>query len=240
MINEEKHNADKLKQMIPSLPNFPPKARALNTYGSMVRDAELTYECPALNMTVKLRYCFLMAKGIIICKAKGTIYHFKAAINLDDIDVNYKIEESPESKSGGEVRHHWQLRTVTKSKPDLVHIFSAQTIAVKKKLMAEVQDLILTIKASKEIAPAYISRAELKKITTTSSVRGTALPTPSESPRSSYSGDSGRYFDEIECIILIIISFTYHIRKIYFATVFLRNCVFFYTNMCSGHMFLDI
>ena len=200
MINEEKQNADALKQMIASLPNFPAHARALNTYGAMVKDAELTFECPALKMPIKLRYCFLMTKGIIICKAKGAIYHFKAAIGFDDSSVDYKVEEAPESKSGGEVRHHWQLRTTNKSRTDVVHIFSAQSIAVKKKFMAEVQDLILTIKASKENAPAYMSRAELNKASgkiATASVLGTALPALKESPRGSYSRESGRCVDGV-------------------------------------------
>lgn len=157
-IDSTKKDHDYLKNMVASLKQY--SGRPIRSYGVLVKDGDLTYKCDATKARLKLRYVFLFNLGVICCKAKGPFYHFKAAIDLDQMD--YEIEDVPTatlSKSEQEGKHsfYWMLRG-KKGSSEVSHVFAAKSQAAKKKWVAEMKLQLQTLRDRKAAPPDTLPR----------------------------------------------------------------------------------
>lgn len=188
-INDSKKDHDLLRNMIASLRQY--SGRPIQTYGVLIKDGDLMYRCDAAKQRQKLRYVFLFNNGVLCCKAKGQFYHFKAAIDLDQLE--YSIEDMPSdalSRADQDGRHsfYWMLRA-RKGATDMTHVFAAKSQAAKKKWIAEMQLQLQTLRDRRCEPPSTLPRGTMHAALPMRA--DAAPPTRAESSRSSrHSTDS--------------------------------------------------
>eukprot|EP00047_Mylnosiga_fluctuans_P025140 m.182252 g.182252 ORF g.182252 m.182252 type:complete len:337 (+) comp9997_c0_seq3:141-1151(+) len=169
--------------MIASLKQYSGR-RPLKSYGVLVRDGDLTYRCDGLKVPLKLRYVFLFNLGLICCKAKGPVYHFKAAIDLDADE--YEIQELPstDSPKENEGKHSFYFSLVCrKGSQEITHIFAAKSLAAKKKWVSEIQLQLQSLKDVRSAPPETLPRGALDGRPLSQSSRASRLS--DSSPRGS-------------------------------------------------------
>eukprot|EP00047_Mylnosiga_fluctuans_P003769 m.230841 g.230841 ORF g.230841 m.230841 type:complete len:803 (+) comp12124_c0_seq1:82-2490(+) len=155
-INDTKKNYDNIKSMISSMKQY--NGRAIKTYGALVKDGDLTCRTEPTRDRPKLRYVFLFNNGLILCKAKGPFYHYKAAI---DFEANeFEVQDVPSLNGAQEEGKHtftWILRQ-KKGSGDINHVFAAKSNAAKKKWLSEMQLQIQSQRDRKSAPPATLPR----------------------------------------------------------------------------------
>eukprot|EP00051_Salpingoeca_urceolata_P001684 m.43077 g.43077 ORF g.43077 m.43077 type:complete len:802 (-) comp11610_c0_seq2:431-2836(-) len=172
-INEEKKNHDNLKNMISSLRQY--SGKPLHEYGSLVKDGDLMHKPSEAARGLKLRFFFLFSTGIIACKPKGVQYTYKFTIDLDERDwelEDVQFWKLPKEEQNGKYTYPWAMKCKNKGK-EAVHIFSAKTLASKKKWMSLMQFNLDAIKDSKAAAPEVAPRTGESTLE-----RNTSIPAP--------------------------------------------------------------
>ena len=104
-------------------------------------------------------YVFLLTRGVLVCKEKGSCFSFKQPIELSDtqelVDVPYWT--LPKDEQNGKYTYAWAINEQV-GRSEVQYLFAAKTLQAKKKWMSAMQTELDVMKDEKNGPPPVQAR----------------------------------------------------------------------------------
>eukprot|EP01147_Barroeca_monosierra_P010411 gene10411-2542_t len=191
-INDKKKDYDNIKHVTSSLHKY--NGRPIEDYGSLLKDGDLMFKSTSPKEKLKLRYVFLFAKGILICKTLKSQFTHKLSIefshNQEIVDMPHWT--LPREEQNSKHSYLWAIK-YRKGNTDQQYIFAAKTMPMKRQWESVMKKQLSEFRDEKANPPEAPARVPTLKGNATLSTTGSFSERPLPStPTSTGSASSSK------------------------------------------------
>ncbi|EGD78927.1 hypothetical protein PTSG_11799 [Salpingoeca rosetta] len=156
-INDTKQQYDNLKQVTSSLRHY--SGRPIQEYGSLIKDGDLMFKSTLGKDKMKLRYVFLFANGVLVCKTRGSQFTHKVSIDFGDdqeiVDVPHWT--LPKEEQNSKHSYLWAIK-FRKGSAEHQYIFAAKTMPLKRQWESAMRKQLNALRDERSAPPEAPAR----------------------------------------------------------------------------------